>query len=754
MKNGEVRTRKRRLKHMKGESYSEFSRGKRGIRALTPLLERSRQALLGASDSVCLERARLVTEAYRMHAGDPAPILRAKSLHHVLSHMTLDLDTNPILAGNTSSGPRAWMLVPEYGFEMPAQAPIESTSLAGLLEGDAIPRELRAFWRDRSAGGPAGCGHLAIDNQRLLARGLNDFIAEAETLLDDPDSARAVYRQASVIGCRAVIHWGRRFASAAQDAAESTNDPVQAAALRRAARACRQVPAGPARNLFEALQSIALVHLAIHIEGHGYSVSPGRLDQLLLPYYDNDPDAVELLAAFMLKLAANSLWGSHSKTQAITVGGVDERGADQSNPLTLLILDACEQVCLPDPALFLRWHQKTSIDVKRKAMGMLTRGFSMPILLGDAQTASGLANAGVSTHDAWDYCVIGCNELGVPGKLIFDAIALPEAALLRDLLLADADLESISSMDALLDRLTSRAADHLCREATAHADHVRHVIDSVPTPFTSALMSNGIKRGNDLREELTYPFLNVRSSGFANLINALSAINTAVFEDKTATLSALRAAVRTNFENAEPLRSRLLQAPKWGNDDNRADQWAASWIPRRHSACRSAERESGLRPLLMEMVVRSLHHLEGRRLGATPDGRLAGSPLADSIGPAPETACEGPTALLTSVSKLQPSRYWRGGYNLNLTLPASLWHDEFKLESLRALVDVFFRRGGQELQINVFDADVLRDAQVWPQKYPNLLVRIAGFNALFSHLSRLEQDELIRRAEAYGVPSP
>lgn len=728
------------------------------------LVERIRQTILAAPDTVCLERARLVTEAYRMYAetdtGEPIPmpLLRARALAHILDHMTLDLDTNPVFAGNTSTGPRAWMLLPEYGFTIPGQALIENPGLEGLLDGTApdaggIPEELRAFWRERSIGGDAGWGHLIPDYAKLLSQGLKGILAEAERPDGSLDQDALAYRQACAIACRAVIRWAERYAAAAEAAATAImagheTDALRAKCLRRVATACRHVPAKPARNLFEALQSIALAHLAIHIEGHGYSVSPGRLDQVLLPYYRDDENATDLLAAFLLKLSANSLWGSHSKTQPITLGGVDAQGRDCCNALTLRILEAFELARMPDPTVFVRWHRHIAPEVKEKATRMLADGFSMPLLVGDEQTVAGLIHAGVTPADAWNYAIIGCNELGVPAKLIWTSVCLPEVGLLRDVLVEDPNLDAINEMDTLLDRIKDRGVALLRRRIEGYQRHLRRSAELVPTPFTSSLMEGCIQRGRDLHAELPYSFLNLRSSGFTNLINALSALDTIVFRTQRATLGDLRQALQTNFREAADLRRQLLEAPKWGNDDDLADRWALAWLKRREAIQQRLEQEPGCPRLLPEMVVRSLHHLDGRDTGATPDGRLAGEPLADSVGAQLGTARGGPTALLNSVCKLQPARYWPGGYNLNLTLPSLVWGNEAMLDRLRSLVDVFFAQGGQELQINCLNADILRDAQVHPERYPDLLVRVAGFNARFVDLFPAQQNELIQRAEA------
>jgi pyruvate-formate lyase len=669
-------------------------------------IRRTREILVSTPDTVCLERARLATEGYQRWADEPTPIKRAKTFAHILHNMTLDLDTNPIFAGNTSSRPRAWMLLPEYGFNVPNQAIVENPSFEGFL--DTIPDELRAFWQGKSVGGGAGIGHLAVNLQRVVSEGLESIIAEAESY---PSTE---YRQATIIALRAVIDWAQRYGT----------------------EACRQVPAKPARNLFEALQAIALVHLAIAIEGHGYSVSLAHLDRILLPYYDGAPETTELLAAFMLKITSNSIWGSHSKTQAITLGGLDSNGNDMCNPLTLHFLDACDMVRMPDPHVFLRWHEKIDRRVKERAIELLGSGLSMPMLVGDEQTAQGFINAGIPKEDAWNYCVIGCNELGIPGKLWDSATGpfISDPAILRE---AVTGLSDVSDLSDLSDSVRAVMKQHLTLGLRNTLNGWDRAAKNVPTPFTSALMDGCVERGSDLHNGMQYSLPVVMERGFTNAVNGLAAIACG-----TVSIEELKQALQTDFAD-ESIRQRLLNAPKWGNDDDRADKWAQVWMDMREEVLREVEADLHSKRHIVQHVIRSLHHIDGLKLGATPDGRRAGMPVADSIGAVAGTALEGPTALLNSVLKLRPAKYWQGGYNLNLTLSPNAVSDK----NLLALVDAFFADGGQELQIGCLDADTLRDAKAHPEKYPDLLVRIAGFNALFAKLSPAEQDELIARAE-------
>ena len=715
------------------------------------LIQSIRDSLLATEDTVCLQRARLVTDAYRQHEDDPAPLKRAKAFAHVLRHMDLDVESNPVFAGNTASRPRAWMLIPEHGFGEAPQVALENEGLAGILDGQ-IPDDLREFWAERSFGGNSGIGHLAVDLGRVVYGGLAALIAEAEKDSAESDPEGRVYRQAMAVALRGVVEWAHRYADAAARAARTEPDPVVRAAHRRVARACLRVPEHPARDLFEALQAMALVHLAIAIEGHGMSVSIGLPDRVLAPFIDErfDPElATDLIAAFMLKVAANSIFGRGSKTQAITVGGADYRGEDQCNALTRCFLDACDRVRIGDPHLFLRWHGDMDRGIEERAADMLAQGVSMPLLIHDAPTAQGFIGAGVAAKDAWEFCVIGCNELGIPGRCTETATAragtIQYIALLNETLLNHPDPGAIEDMSALLacleDIMLVRAVDMRRRGQ----QHKQRAAECVPTPFTSALMHGCIRRGRDLLVGMDYHLPGLYERGLVNAANALAAIEQVVFTHAELSLPELVQSMRADFQDGST-RERLLSAPKWGNDDDRADRWALELVAMRERVLDRVDAQCGDPGHTVCHVVRSLHHLDGQRIAASPDGRLAHTPVADSVGAQAGTAQRGPTAMLRSVLKLDAARNYRGGYNLNLTLlragttPAAVL----------ALIETFFGQGGQELQINCLDAAVLRAARERPEEYADLVVRVAGFSTRFVDLADAEQQELIARAEAAG----
>ncbi len=712
-----------------------------------------RDALVATEDTVCLERARLVTEAHRRFEEAPPPIRRAKTFAHVLMHMTLDLTSNPFFAGNTSTRPRAWMLLPEYGFREAPQIVHENPSLKGILD-DAIPQTMRDYWEARSFGGTSGIGHLAVDLDRVVHEGLLARIAQIDRLEGVGSPEAHTMRRAMRIALQAVIEWAGRYAEAAGAAADDAEDPVTRAALRRVVDACRWVPARPARTLFEGLQAMVLIHLALHIEGHGLSVSIGLPDRVLASFVDERTDlerATMDVAAFMLKVAANSVFGRGSKTQAITVGGFDAGGRDQNNVLTRAFLEAADLIRVGDPHVFLRWHAGMEDTLKRRALQMLTDGASMPLLIHDDPTARGFIAAGVDPADAWSYCVIGCNELGIPGRSAESATAtsgtVQYLALLNEVLMAHPDPNTIEDVDTLLGLLEAHMRERVSTMRERGIAHRRKVAREMPMPLTSALMRGCIRRGQDFMVGMRYHLPNCYERGLTNAVNALTAIDEVVFRDREVTMAELVAALRRDFEGSEDLRARLRAAPKWGNDEPKVDRWAEVLLAMRERILDEVDARTGSAPHLVCHVVRSLHYFDGWRIGASPDGRRAWTPVADSVGAEMGTADAGPTGVLNSVVKLCPARYYRGGTNLNLTLPGAEWGRPEKLETLVSMVETFFAEGGQELQVAVFDAGTLREARDHPERYGDLLVRVAGFNARFVDLAPVEQEELIRRAE-------
>ena len=711
------------------------------------LLRRLRRELLDTEDTVCLDRARIVTEAYRTHANDPVPLLRAKAFRTVLLEMKLDLLSNPFFAGNTSSSPRAWMLLPEYGFEEPPQVVLENAGLQGILS-RSVPEEMRVFWKDKSAGGAAGIGHLAVDLERVLGLGLKGILSQVEERRNAGSFEERIYRQSMGICLQAVMDWAKRYARQAESLAQSQRDPLLKRLLQRVASACQRVPAYPARDLFEALQSILLCHLAVAVEGHGMSVSLGLLDRALLPLFrkgGHPADTKALFAGFMLKLASNSIFGRGSKTQAITLGGPCDGDPETIQALRLAFLDAVDFLRVGDPQVFLRWGKEGDPVVQRRAVELIASGLGMPLLIQDEPTIQGLCEAGIPRKEAADFCVIGCNELGIPGRLMTSATAkggtVQYVFLLERVLMETPRADLPKDMPSLLDAMEEGLYQSMLEARKHGVLHWKRMIERVPTPFTSSLMRGCVERGRDLLEGLPFQVTGVYERGLANAVDALSVLDFLVFRKKTWTLDELIRHLRENWEDKRALAA-ARQAPRWGEDDPMADRWALALLRMRDRALQRVDAEMREPSHVVCHVVRSLHHLDGARLQASADGRLEGGPVSDSLGPFGGTSRKGPTALLRSVLNIDTVRFYRGGTNLNLSLAPTT------PDVVESLVRGFFRDRGQEIQVGVLDPERLQEARERPHLHGDLVVRVAGFCGRFVDLSPLEQDELIARAEA------
>ena len=521
------------------------------------------------------------------------------------------------------------------------------------------------------------------------------------------------------------------------------------------------MPRYPPQTFHEACQFFWFLHLITHIEGNGYSQSPGRFDQYMYPYYRADVDAgrltrewaKELLGNLWVKFLENCVWGvRHNETQSLTLSGTNAAGEDLTNELSYLCLDVTQDVATPEPLVWVRWHPGIPADFVDRCLRVLVSGVSYPLFISDTVVPDMMMALGVAREDAYEYVPIGCNELGITAKMYFHGVAGVDSigAILR-ILNGDGDPRPLSerypdfeSLMAAVGREMGRPVDATYQRHQALLDiHRRYG----QLPFTSAFMSGCIERARDLLVRTDY---NVQCSGgvfVTNLADSLAAIKTVVYERREATLEDIRDACRANFQGWERLRARLVAAPKFGNDDEVVDEIMLRLSAMRNEAvAHLVDPRDGV-PLACNHVVRSSAVPAGKRTQATPDGRLAGMPLANSIGAALAADRSGPTALLNSVAKLDPVRHWRGGYNLNLRLSPRMLNSREARRKVASMMESFFVRGGQQLQINAISSDVLRAAQRNPDEYRNLVVRVAGFTDYFVNLDPALQEEIIQRTE-------
>jgi pyruvate formate-lyase/glycerol dehydratase family glycyl radical enzyme len=791
---------------------------------LTPRMEHFREELLEAKPYVCADRAILTTESYRRHADKPVTLKRAYMLENVLANMSIFIEPATLLAGNQASSNRFAPIFPEYAMDWV----IRELDEFEKRDGDAFfiteetkqqLREIYPFWEHNTlldkglAAMPpdsrvfydlgiikaegnltSGDAHIAVAYEDVLRKGLKSY--EARTLacmkqldLSDYKNLKKYYfYQSILIVIKAVRNFAGRYASLAEEQAKQA-DSQRASELLEMARILRKVPYEPAETFWEAVQSLWIVHLALQIESNGHSLSYGRIDQYLYPYYEKDlaegriteDAACELLTNLWLKtFTINKIrpW-SHTQFSAgsplyqnATIGGQTPDKKDAVNPLSYLILRSVAQTRLPQPNLTVRYHAGLSEDFMNEAIEVVKLGFGMPAFNNDEIIIPSFLALGVKEEDAYNYSAIGCVETAVPGKWGYRCTGMSFLNFPKSLLIAMNDgidpksgkklvegvghFRDMKSFDEL-----NHAWDVIIRDFTRHSAIIENVCDmvleeTVPDILCSALCEDCIGRGLTLKEGgAVYDFISGLQVGIANLADSLAAIKKLVFEEQRLSPAQLWEALQSDFagEEGERIRQMLLNdAPKYGNDDDYVDRLLVDaynvYIDevKKYPNTRFGRGPiGGIRYAGTSSI--SANVGQGRGTLATPDGRHAGEPLAEGCSPSHAMDRKGPTAVFKSVSKL-PTKEITGGVLLNQKVtPALLAKEENKQKLIQLLRTFFNVLHGYHVQYNVVSRETLLDAQKHPEKHRDLIVRVAGYSAFFNVLSRQTQDDIIARTE-------
>jgi len=790
---------------------------------LTPRMAAYREKMLSIQPRVCAERAVLATESEKEHRAEPLPVRRARLLERVLERMTIYIEPETLLAGNQASSNRAAPVFPEYAIDWLIDELDEFERRDGdrfqIDEADkARLREIAPFWEKNTlkdaglaimperarllydigvikAEGniTSGDAHIAANYPLLLRVGLADFKARAEAkraaldLTDAKNIGKYHFYRAVSIAVDAVTRFAERYALLAEAMAPS-EPPQRARELREMARILRKVPAGPAETLREAVQSLWLVHCALQIESNGHSLSYGRMDQYLYPFYARDleagritrEEATELMVNLWLKtLSINKIrpW-SHTRFSAgsplyqnVTIGGQTPDGRDAVNEFSDIILDSVAQVRLPQPNLTVRYHKGLSDAFLRRCVDLIRLGIGMPAFNNDEVIIESLIEKGVKPEDAMNYSAIGCVEVAVPGKWGYRCTGMSFINFPRTLLIAMNDgIDPVSGARAWAGMGHFRdmkgfsqlmaAWDACVRDLARQAVIIDSCCDLALEQETadillSALCDDCIERGLNLKQGgAVYDFISDLQVGIANLADSLAAIKKVVFEDGTVSPAALWDALTSNFEGEEGVRIRqaLIAAPKYGNDDDLPDlllkEAYESYIDeiKRMKNTRYGRGPIGGTYYAGTSSI-SANVPQGASTPATPDGRLAGEPLAEGCSPSHGMDVNGPTAVFRSVAKL-PTREITGGVLLNQKLTPDMLAKPENREKLILMLRAFFNRlKGFHVQYNVVSRETLLDAQAHPEKHRDLIVRVAGYSAFFTSLSRTTQDDIIARTE-------
>lgn len=791
---------------------------------LSPRMQQFREELLECRPYICAERAVLATQSYKEHADKPITLKRAYTLANILQNMTIFIEPETLIAGNQASQNRSAPIFPEYAMDWVIRELDEFDKRDGDVfyiteETKRQLRDIYPFWQHNTllsrglAAMPAqskvfydlgiikaegnltsGDAHIAVDYASVLRGGLASYEERTRACMEKLDLTQVAdlkklyFYQAILIVIDAVRGFARRYAELAEAQAQ-TADEARKAELLEMARILRKVPYEPAETMREAVQSMWLIHLILQIESNGHSLSYGRMDQFLYPYYAADlesgriteDEACELLTNLWLKTFTINKVRSWTHTQFsagsplyqnVTVGGQTPDKRDAVNPLSYLILRSVSQTRLPQPNLTVRYHAGLSREFMDEAIEVVKLGFGMPAFNNDEIIIPSFIARGVREEDAYNYSAIGCVETAVPGKWGYRCTGMSFLNFPKSLLIAMNDGVDPQSGTRLTqgvghfrDMRTYAELEHawdvIIRDFTRHSAIIENVCDMVleedaPDVLCSALCEDCIGRGLTLKEGgAIYDFISGLQVGIANLADSLAAIKKLVFEEKKLTPAQLWEALETDFagEEGERIRQMLInEAPKYGNDDDYVDQLVVdayeSYIDeiKKYPNTRFGRGPiGGIRYAGTSSI--SANVGQGRGTLATPDGRHAGEPLAEGCSPSHAMDKSGPTGVFKSVSKLHTEEI-TGGVLLNQKVTPSLLSKEENKQKLIMMIRTFFDRlHGYHVQYNVVDRATLLDAQVHPEKHRDLIVRVAGYSAFFNVLSRQTQDDIIARTE-------
>ena len=756
-----------------------------------------RRDVVNSPVRVALHRAKVYTEVFQRNKDLPWIVRKGKALREYFETVPLYLRDHDRIAGSISELPGAMPVYVELGIGENTIYTGEVPRREGYLKGQ-VPEEIRDYWKNRNLWGkhrteilgqkpveshddlPAGAqykhiscqGHLSPSYGELMKVGLGGMLEQVRKRREkETDAGKLAFLQAAEDGLVGVSTWARRYGEFLAGEAEKCQDADRAADLREMSRIATKVAAESPETFREAMQLIWFVHQAIHIEGHGYSNTPDHIDQLLYPYYVadkkagrlDDGETLRLIENFVLKMYDNTFWGpEHHLTQGLCLSGSTPDGRDLTNRLTWLFVEGGTNLVLPEPLIWIRWHPEIDQEFFDFCLGRLERSTCFPMMWNDNSVPAALMELGVERRDAFNYIAVGCNELAIPGQMYYNP---------------GASVNYLSAIEAVLtsgkgyrgqwkwhkvapptkeletfDQFADAVAAYLRKSLEKSYDWGMKTLEAQmrwgQTPLTSCFFDGCIEKGHDMTAGTKYNILSCGGTSFANAVDTLAAVREVVYERKEATLDEVATACKANFEGHELLRAKLLAAPKHGNDASELD-----------GVIRRVERmrDEPLKDFCKDPrdgtafgnshVVRSGAVRGGMNTPATPDGRLKGTPLASSV--AASVGCEqsGPTAVLNSICKLDAVKSWQCGYQANMRFHKGMITDPEQRAKLRAMLNVYFQNGGQELQINVVDTETLRAAQKNPEQYRDVVVRVAGFSEFFVNLTPEMQEDIIARAE-------
>lgn len=774
--------------------------------ALKELSEDARARRPGLKWSLDLERARLLTESYQATEGEPMVLRRAKALEHILANMTVYIRPEEMIVGNYASNSDSVPFYPEFAWKWIVRETAQGEVYSSLLtdEGREELKEICSYWgnlaihhRLRKYLPEDLADVLWVFNwesttpnyEKVLQMGLKGLLEDARQRrirLDEEYIAETIngvdfvkkkdFLESVIITLNAVINWSKRYAELAKKMSKTEGHPRRKQELETIAETCQWVPENPSRTFQEALQCFWFIHLIVNFIELPQVGSGIRFDQCFKGFYEKDIEeerlnreqAQELVEFLFVKFQETgflhaSLWSGHGGGglgyQTITIGGTDSEGCDITNEVSYIVLDATKSLRAIIPPLALRWHDGMPKKLIDKAIEVLASGMPQPAIFNDKVNILRLVSLGCSIKDANNYSINNCMVPTIPGKnfnhmsdwatgipvplCLNQALGISPLVLIKSVGDKTIDPAMLSSVDELLDATVEN-----CKCLAHRLVLIANIADALyqeyaPRPFLSAVIDDCIERAQDVRDwSYTPDYREIVVIGVNNVADSLAAIKKLVFDEKKISMEKLVEALKNNWRGYEDLRQMCLEAPKFGNDDDYVDSITSELARRISEDVRKCKTNRGT-PVTADGTAATGWWSLGRVCAATPDGRMAGEALHDgTISPMAGRDKKGPTAVLKSVSKIDPLITWNHLLNQSFMPQYLLNHNaELFAQYLKTFGDL----GIHHIQFTTVGREILEDAQKYPEKYSSLLVRVAGFAAYFIDLDKNLQDSIIAR---------
>lgn len=754
---------------------------------------------------VSIEQALIITQTYKEHEEEPVIMKRAHALYNALCQLEIGIEPEELIVGNRTKGVRYGVVFPESGISW-VDREFETIPTRPQDKFRVRPKDIQTFrevivpyWKGKSledvlkqrCGDEIAAigkvvkinqtdhaqGHICPNVKEWLEKGPHGLLQEAQNHLLHCDEEQKVFYEAVIKVMQGVQQFLLRYHALLVKEAETADDKYRTNML-EVARICKKLSEEPAETFHEAVQSVWILFVVLHMESNASSFSPGRLDKTLFPYYERDLEkgrldkekALEIIECLWLKFnQIVYLRNQHSAKYFagfpigfnIAIGGVDADGNDYVNELSHLFLDAQEDLGLPQPNLSVRLHTHTSDELLKHAIRVVAKGSGMPQFFNDKAIVQELENLGISHQDAMDYAIVGCvelttqgNNLGWSDAAMFNMNKVLELTLHhgRDLITGKQmgpDYGSLSTYKSFeeLEEAFAKMMYYFMDKMIPCCEQVeKGHIDILPTAFLSSVIDDCMEKGKDVTAGgAHYNLSGIQMIQVANLADSLAAIKQMVYDEKRIRACDLEAALTHNFEGQEVMRQMLLnRVPKYGNDIAWVDELGIKWARafrqrlRRYTNYRGGPYHTG-------MYTVSAHVPMGENVGASADGRKSKTPLADGgMSAVYGRDLKGPTAVLQSVSRIDNDLTTNGGL-LNMKFLPDFFKNETGITKFANFMRTFVELEIPHVQFNVVRKEDLLEAQKHPDQYRSLTVRVAGYTAYFTELAGELQNEIIAR---------